>query len=178
MDPHASGIAQHYDDVPYTSKPFPQSQPPRLAALAKLFGLTPPDVAHARVLELGCASGGNLIPLAAAFPDAEFLGLDLSPKQIADGTARIARSGLTNIRLIQQSIADVTRGLGQFDYIICHGVYSWVPADVRDSILRVTHDNLSENGVALANFAVSSAPVPSVTPIAARSAARMTALND
>ncbi|MEQ1669601.1 MAG: class I SAM-dependent methyltransferase [Hyphomicrobium sp.] len=154
MDPQTLDIAKSYDDVPYASKPFAQSQPPRLAAMARLFGLTPPDIATARVLELGCAAGGNLIPLAAAFPDAEFLGCDLSSVQIAEGQARIARMGLTNIRLITQSIASITRGLGQFDYIICHGVYSWVPADVRDAILRVCNENLSDSGVAYVSYNV------------------------
>lgn len=154
MDTQALDIARRYDQVPYTSRPFPQSHPQRLAALATLFGLTPPGVATARVLELGCAAGGNLIPTAAAFPQADFIGLDLSPVQIADGQARIARMGLKNIRLINMSIADVTRGFGTFDYIICHGVYSWVPAAVRDAILRVSHDNLSEHGVAYVSYNV------------------------
>ncbi|MEQ1654054.1 MAG: class I SAM-dependent methyltransferase, partial [Hyphomicrobium sp.] len=154
MDAQTSEIARAYDAVPYDSKPFPQSQPRRLAALARLFGLTPPDIGSARILELGCAAGGNIIPLAAAHPAAEVLGLDLSRVQIADGTARIARMGLSNIRLVHQSIADVTRGLGTFDYIICHGVYSWVPADVRDAILRVCSQNLAEDGVAYISYNV------------------------
>jgi methyltransferase-like protein/cyclopropane fatty-acyl-phospholipid synthase-like methyltransferase len=154
MTTQTSDIARHYDEVPYASKPFPQSQPQRLAALARLFGLTPPDVSRARVLEIGCAAGGNLIPLAALYPDAEFIGIDLSSVQIASGQARISRLGLKNIRLITQSIADVTRGLGQFDYIICHGVYSWVPAPVRDAILRVCSENLSEHGIAYVSYNV------------------------
>jgi methyltransferase-like protein/cyclopropane fatty-acyl-phospholipid synthase-like methyltransferase len=149
-----SDIARHYDDVPYASKPFPQSQPQRLAALARLFGLLPPDVSRARVLEIGCAAGGNIIPLAASYPEAEFIGVDLSSVQIASGQARIARMGLKNIRLVTQSIADVTRGLGRFDYIICHGVYSWVPAAVRDAILRVCGENLSEHGIAYVSYNV------------------------
>ena len=154
MDTQTLEIARAYDEVPYTSRPFPQSHPQRLAALAKLFGLTPPAIENARVLELGCAAGGNLIPLAAAFPDAHFAGVDLSAVQIADGQARIARLGLKNIRLSHISIADITRGFGTFDYIVCHGVYSWVPAAVRDAILRVTDENLSADGVAYISYNV------------------------
>ena len=154
MDTLSAGIARAYDEVPYTSRPFPQSQPQRIAALGKLFGLSPQNVATARVLELGCASGGNLIPLASQFPDASFIGIDLSPVQISEGQARIASMGIKNIRLINMSIADVTAGLGRFDYILCHGVYSWVPAAVRDAILRVCHDNLAEHGMAYVSYNV------------------------
>lgn len=154
MDSQTSDIARSYDEVPYTSRPFPQSQPQRLAALGRLFGLTPPDVATARVLELGCAAGGNLIPLATAFPDAHFIGVDLSGFQVAEGQARIARLGLKNIRLVNMSIADITAGFGAFDYVICHGVYSWVPAAVRDAILRISHDNLTDHGIAYISYNV------------------------
>ncbi len=154
MDTQSAEIARSYDQVPYTSRPFPQSQPPRLAALATLFGLSPPDVSQARVLEIGCAAGGNIIPLAAAFPDAEILGLDLSSAQVGAGQARIRALGLKNIRLITTSVADVTRGLGTFDYIVCHGVYSWVPAAIRDAILRVTSENLSADGIGYISYNV------------------------
>ena len=153
-DSTAQTITQSYDEVPYDSRPFPQSHPARSAALAKVFGLNPPDVATARVLELGCAAGGNLIPLAAAYPGATFVGVDLSPVQIAQGTARIAALGLTNISLRQQSILDLSADDGVFDYIICHGVYSWVPRPVRDAILRVSNENLSETGVAYLSYNV------------------------
>jgi len=154
MDPTARAIAQSYDEVPYESRPFPQTHPARSAALARLFGLTPPASESARILELGCAAGGNIIPLAASFPNATFLGVDLSPAQIGAGNARIQQLGLTNIDLRHQSITDLTQADGAFDYIICHGVYSWVPADVRSAILRVAHENLSPDGIAYISYNV------------------------
>ena len=145
---------QHYDQVPYESKPFPQTHPARLAAAAKLFGLTPPDVRTACVLELGAASGGNIIPLAAEFPDGKFLGIDLSGMQVAVGKARIRRLALHNIELRHLSITDVGEADGQFDYIICHGVYSWVPEHVRHAILRVCRERLSPHGIAYVSYNV------------------------
>ncbi len=154
MDTTAQSIAQTYDDVPYDSRPFPQSHPARSAAIARLFGLTPPNLRAGRVLELGCAAGGNLIPMAANFPEAQFLGVDLSAVQIAQGRARIAELGLNNIELRHQSISDLSAREGLFDYIICHGVYSWVPASVRDAIMRVSRENLSAHGIAYISYNV------------------------
>ncbi len=154
QDTSARAIAAAYDEVPYESRPFPQTHPAKSAALARVFGLTPPTVENASILELGCASGGNIIPLACAFPNATFVGVDLSPNQVETGRARIAQIGLKNITLRHQSIMDLSRGHGTFDYIICHGVYSWVPQPVRDAILRVAHENLTENGVAYISYNV------------------------
>ncbi len=154
QDTSARAIAAAYDEVPYESRPFPQTHPARSAALARVFGLTAPAIESARILELGCASGGNIIPLACAFPDATFVGVDLSPNQVETGRARIRQIGLKNITLRHQSIMELSRGHGTFDYIICHGVYSWVPQPVRDSILRVAHESLSENGVAYISYNV------------------------
>jgi methyltransferase-like protein len=147
-------IAHTYNVLPYASRPFPQSHPARSAATARLFGLTPPDVKTARVLELGAASGGNLIPLAMQFPDATFVGIDLSEVQVAAGAARIETLKLENISLWRQSILDLSPDDGKFDYIICHGVYSWVPLAVRDAILRVSKENLADNGIAYISYNV------------------------
>ena len=117
----------HYEAVPYQSIPFPDSHPGHLAAVGRLFGLTPADPARARVLELACASGGNLIPLAWYHPQGRFVGIDLAPNQVADGQALIQRLGLTNCELRAGDILDLDPGLGEFDYIVAHGVYSWVP---------------------------------------------------
>src|SRR5688572_1513027 len=121
-----------YDEVPYSSYPYPQSHPNRLAVIATLFGMAPADVEKCRVLELGCASGGNLIPLAVEFPGSSFIGVDLSSRQIEEGVKTVKALNPTNIELRAASITDVEPSWGTFDYIICHGVYSWVPPAVRE----------------------------------------------
>lgn len=55
-----------YDEVPYESYPYPQTHPDRIATIATILGISPAPVERCRVLELGCASGGNLIPMALA----------------------------------------------------------------------------------------------------------------
>jgi methyltransferase-like protein len=143
-----------YDQVPYEGHSYPQAQPDRLATVATLLGLSPPPVTRCRVLELGCAAGANLIPLAVALPGSTFLGLDLSARQVEEGRQVIAALGLDNIRLEARSIAEVGEGegLGTFDYILCHGVYSWVPAQVQDAILATCARNLAPGGVAYVSY--------------------------
>lgn len=145
-------VLTSYDEMPYTNKAFPQTHPDRLAALATLFGLKPPGLDTCRVLELGCASGGNLIPMAVELPNARFVGVDLSARQINEGQRQVNALGLTNIELRQYNIADIDASWGNFDYILSHGIYSWVPAAVREKILAICRDNLSVNGVAYISY--------------------------
>jgi SAM-dependent methyltransferase len=141
-----------YDQVPYESHPFAQTHPDRLATVATLLGMAPTPVEHCRVLELGCASGGNLIPMAAGLPESTFTGIDLSQSAIVAGQAMVASLQLTNIDLRHASILEADGELGIFDYIICHGVYSWVPPEVQDRILEICARNLAPNGVAYVSY--------------------------
>lgn len=153
MDEAVDQLRADYDASPYESHAFPQSAPGHLAAVAHLFGLDVPDVSTARVLEIGCSAGGNLIPFAAWHPEARAVGIDLSPVQIEAGRARLAALGLTNVELIQADIAQVDpSALGQFDYVVCHGVYSWVPETVQQAILAAFQALLSPDGVGYLSY--------------------------
>ncbi|HEY1187300.1 MAG TPA: class I SAM-dependent methyltransferase [Gemmata sp.] len=148
----AASARTSYDEVPYESHPYPQAHPSRLAAVAALFGLTPPAAETARVLELGCAAGGHLIPMAAALPGATFVGVDLSARQIADGRAQIERLGLTNVELRHASILDVDDSFGAFDFVLCHGVFSWVPTEVQEKVLSVCAGRLTPGGIGYVSY--------------------------
>jgi len=151
---HLRQTARVYDELPYTSLPVCRSQPARIGAIASLFGLDPVPPARARVLELGCAAGGNLIPLAARYPQSRFVGIDLGHRMIEDGNARIAAMGLANIELRTESITDFGEDNGTFDYIVCHGVYSWVPPPVRAKILEICGRQLSPGVIAYISYNV------------------------
>lgn len=141
-----------YDEIPYTSTPFYYTQPDCLATMAALHGMEPPPADRCRVLELGCGRGGNLIPMALALPESRFVGIDLSRQQVADGRSVIETLGLSNIELRPLSILAIDESFGPFDYIICHGVYSWVSDEVRDKILTVCRRHLAPHGVAYVSY--------------------------
>ncbi len=141
-----------YDEVPYGSHAFAQSHPDRLATIGRLFGMTPMPVTKCRVLELGCASGGNLTPMAVCLPESEFVGVDLSARQVEEGNQTIRELGLENIRIEHASILDVDASYGTFDYIISHGVFSWVPPDVQEKILAVATANLAPQGIVYISY--------------------------
>ncbi|MEO7084304.1 MAG: methyltransferase regulatory domain-containing protein [Gemmatimonadaceae bacterium] len=147
-------LRDSYEAAPYESNTIPTTQIGSLQAVAMLHGMRATPADRSRVLELGCASGGNLIPMAYRYPHSEFLGVDFADNQIQDGLREIQNLGATNIELKTMSITDIDDSYGQFDYIICHGVYSWVPPDVQDAILRVCSRNLSPNGVAYISYNV------------------------
>ncbi len=147
-----ASAANSYDLAPYPRLSHFFSHHAKAATLGRLLGLTPPPVERCRVLELGCASGGNLIPMAVAFPESQFVGLDYSSRQVAEGQADIQHMGLSNITLLPMDLQAVDPGFGQFDYILAHGVYSWVPPPVRDHLLAICHDNLTPQGVAYVSY--------------------------
>ncbi len=147
-----AGLAESYDRQPYFSNVFPWSAPGYVRAAAHLYGVDTPPVATARILELGCAAGGNCIPIASLYPDAEVVGVDISARQIAVGQRVIKQAGLTNIRLLNHCFSRLPKALGQFDYIIAHGVWSWVPEVVQQALLRVCQQHLHPQGAAYISF--------------------------
>lgn len=146
-----SKIEKSYDELTYKSAAFAQSSPYKLEACATLLGINPPPCKNAKVLEIGCSFGGNLIPFAVNNKDARVVGIDLSGEQIRRGKEIVKEIGLSNLELIHGDICEF-KSDEKFDYIIAHGVFSWVPDFVKDAILRVVRENLSQNGVAFISY--------------------------
>ena len=141
-----------YDDVPYEGSAQKHTYPGHLNVVARILGMESVPAETARVLEIGCAVGANLIPMAQRHPNARFIGVDYSHKQIEMGRDRCKQLGLTNIELETRDIADMDAPLGEFDYIIAHGIFSWIAPALQDKLLAVCSENLADNGVALVSF--------------------------
>lgn len=149
----AGRIQTAYDNVLYPSSTYPQTHPNRLATVGFLRGVRPAPIDRCRVLELGCGAAGNLIPMAFHLPNSEFVGLDLAECPIASGQSFVAELGLRNITLHSMDLCQAhIEQLGRFDFIIAHGVYSWVPQPVRERILAICREMLNPQGVAYISY--------------------------
>lgn len=141
-----------YDDLPYESLPLPDTHPDYLRAIARLYGVNAAPAESCRVLELGCAGGGNILPLAWYQPDCVVTGVELAQRHVDEANALIAELGLNSAQVLHRSITDSLDDLGQFDYILAHGVFSWVPRAVQDRLLAICGQHLAPKGIAYVSY--------------------------
>jgi SAM-dependent methyltransferase len=141
-------MATPYDEIAYPTTAFRQTHPDRLATHAALFGLLYAPVAACRVLDIGCGDGANIIPMALAYPGSQFVGFDLSARAIERGREVIVALQLPNARLETQDLAAADFGAGAFDYVIAHGLYSWIPEAAREALMASIGHHLAPSGVA------------------------------
>ncbi|MEX2112500.1 MAG: class I SAM-dependent methyltransferase, partial [Pirellulales bacterium] len=132
------------------NSPLPQAQPEQLAAIARVRGMQPCAGELAAVLEIGCGSGSNLLPLAERYPRGRLLGLDVSPSKIAAAQRAAAEAGLGNVEFRCAPIASIAGE--SFDYIIAPDVYSWIDEATRDALLVLCQRNLAPQGMAYVNY--------------------------
>lgn len=141
-----------YDVVEYEDFAIPQTHPDRLYTEARVHGVEACDPRRCRYLELGCAHAANLIPMAFRLPESEFVGVELSVEQARVGQKSAAELGLSNLLVEQMDILDIEHDLGEFDYIVAHGLFSWSPDAVREKVLSLCRDHLCPKGIAYISY--------------------------
>jgi SAM-dependent methyltransferase/methyltransferase-like protein len=147
-------LLKSYEEAPYPSAAFPEMHPDSLATTAYLWGMRPAPVDHCRFLEIGSGTGVNLLAMAASLPASRFVGVDLSPGQTDFARELAAQLGLDNVTLYAGDILEIGAGLGEFDYIGAHGVYSWCPPEVQQAMLALCARQLAPEGVAYISYNV------------------------
>ena len=145
-------IRELYQNLVYPPMSHPSSDPAVSAVAARIGGLEVPNPRQARILEIGCCSGHNLIPLAQRWPGSHFTGIDLGERSIAEARERSAVAGLANIDFLAVDLTNYEPADGPFDYIIAHGFFSWVPDEVKASLLLFCRRHLSQSGIATISF--------------------------
>ncbi len=141
-----------YNEVVYPGGSHGNTHPDNLYLIGRMFGLNPTAMDKMRVLEIGCAIGNNLFPMAVKFPNAQFVGIDLSDRQITEARRVATDGGFDNVQFVCGSIVDYATMLGKFDYIICHGLFSWVPDNVQKAILLCIQTSLTPHGLAVVSY--------------------------
>jgi SAM-dependent methyltransferase len=149
-----SSPGRPYEQVAYPGYVYPRTHPARLEVIARLFGVDAPAARTARVLEIGCGDGGNALAIAQTLPQASVLGFDLTPGPLHSGRALAAEAGLANLELRVADLLDDEQmaAIGQADYVVAHGIYSWIPPAAREALLRLCGRCLSPAGVAFVSF--------------------------
>lgn len=142
----------------YTYGVYRELAPDWIDICAMLAGYVAPSEASDRLryLELGCGQGFGLCLIASAYPDIQFVGVDFSPEHIAHARSLAERSGLENVTFLEADFLDLARvwpaELGRFDYAVLHGIYSWVPAEVRAAIVQCLAHALVPGGLAYVSY--------------------------
>lgn len=143
---------ESYERIPYETHSWTTSQPARLETLAKLRGLDAASADDCAVLEIGCGNGGNLIPLAIAHPRSRFVGVDLAEVHIRAAERAARDLGLTNVAFEAASFVDWHHPRAPFDYVIAHGLMSWITPQLQTLLLATFKRMLSRRGVAFVSY--------------------------
>jgi len=139
----------YFADTGYTFGFYPELCPTRLRMAALIHGSAVPEMGF-RYLDAGCGQGLNALFAAAFHPESEFIGIDFHPEHVAHARALGREAGLSNVSFIEgdfMELVEVGSGLGQFDYITCHGVSTWISLPVRDALFQFVGRALKPGGL-------------------------------
>ncbi len=137
--------------VPYALTSQPELAPAWLDHVALQAGYAPPRDRPGDPFDycdLGCGQGVTTTLLAGAVPSGRFLGLDAMAEHTATARARAKALGLKNVRFRRDTFeAALKRDHGRFDYIVCHGVYTWVSERNRRALVAFIDRFLRPGGL-------------------------------
>ena len=135
-----------------TSYSYKYSHPVHLKTIAKIFGINAVDVEKAKILEIGSKIGMNLLPIAYAYPKAQFIGMEYSNNNINLAKAAAKELGLKNIEFKRIENSNLEKSQEQFDYIILHGILSQISNKEQQNLLKFITSALKDNGVLYAHY--------------------------
>lgn len=141
-------------EIEYTSGFYVELTPVRMnfAALCRGFAAPPRDQPY-NWLEIGCGNGLSANGLAATNAHANFFAFDFNPAHIQNAQALARDAGLRNVQFFEDSFEEaLRRELPPMDYIVLHGIYSWVNAANRDLIVALIRRLLKPGGMVYISY--------------------------
>jgi SAM-dependent methyltransferase len=146
-------VAGYVTDTTYADTFFRELSPAWLNYVAALNGNAPRPIDAFNYLELGCGFGTSAVINAAAYPQASVHACDLNAAHIESGRDYARRLGVDNIQFHARTFDDLLGDdLPPFDFIVLHGVYSWVDAAGRDAIRRLIARVLLPGGLVYVSY--------------------------
>lgn len=103
-----------------------------------------------KILEIGCGTGYNIRQLENYYPDAQVLGVDLSPDML-----KIAQNKIGNtdrIDLLAASYGSDSLDKESFDLILLSYSLTMMSQQYEDLICGITHDMSSDGIIAVVDF--------------------------
>jgi SAM-dependent methyltransferase len=155
MTPDPAGADPRYvTDVPYARRFVRELSPAWLDFAALICGVAPPDRAGGfRWCELGCGHGVTPVFLAAAHPKGQFTGIDLMPEHIAFAGQFARDAGIGNVQFQAADFATAAAEEGAaFDYIVAHGVYTWIDRAAQRDLIRFIDRRLNPGGLVYLSY--------------------------
>lgn len=144
----------YFTDVNYTHGYYKQLNPAllRLAVLAG--GFAPPQHDAGNYLELGFGQGVS-VNFHAAATSATYWGIDFNPAHVANARELAAASGAA-VQLSEESFGEFAAraDLPDFDYIVLHGIWSWISNENRDTIVDLIRRKLKTGGIVYVSYNV------------------------
>ena len=169
-------------DIEYTAHFFHVMGPAHLRFILAMKGVeVSTDGADFNYMELGSGQGLTSLVLAAAHPRARFFANDFNPAHIQRSRRLAAAAGLENVTFLETSFADLgDAGLPQMDFIVLHGIYSWVSPENQQAIVRFAGRHLKPGGMLYASYNVTPgwAPVEPLQRLVRMYAARLPGTSD
>ncbi len=144
---------EYVTDVTYVRGFQKDLSPVRVRLCAAVNGFEPPPRDTFDYCELGCAYGDTTVALAASFPRARFVGIDLNAEHARAATTTARDGNVGNVRFLERDFETIDRGeLPAFDYITAHGVLSWIGPSKRKALIELVSSKLKPGGLAYLSY--------------------------
>jgi SAM-dependent methyltransferase len=135
-------------DVPYARAFHDQTSPAMIRLVAAMNGFAPNVGDDFSYCDVGCGAGDTLVTLAAAWPKARFVGIDINAEHVAFARSLAERGGVDNVRVLERDFDAPDEGeIGALDFVVMHGLASWIAADKRAAALAFAARHLKPGGL-------------------------------